>query len=81
MRFHVEVLVRLKPGVLDPQGQQVAKVLRELGFGEVESVRVGRLIDLEVEAPDAASARAAGQAMADRLLVNPVLEVSDVVVA
>lgn len=80
-RFHLEVLVRLKPGVLDPQGQQVAKVLHELGYAPVVAVRVGRLIDVEVEAPDAAAAKALGQEMAERLLANPVLEVCDVVVA
>jgi len=67
------VLVRPKPGILDPQGQAVESSLRHLGFA-IDSARVGRLVDLEVEAADAADARAAIERMCDQLLANPLIE-------
>ena len=73
------VLVRPKAGILDPQGQAVEASLRQLGF-QVGEARVGRVVDLEVEAPDAASARAELERMCDRLLANPLIESYEIVV-
>jgi phosphoribosylformylglycinamidine synthase subunit PurS len=67
------VLVRPKPGILDPQGEAVESSLRQLGFPVAEA-RVGRLVDLEVEASDAAEARAKLAEMCERLLANPLIE-------
>jgi phosphoribosylformylglycinamidine synthase len=67
------VLVRPKTGILDPQGEAVERSLRQLGFG-VGGARVGRVIDLEVEADDAAAARAEVERMCERLLANPLIE-------
>ena len=67
------VLVRPKPGILDPQGEAVESSLRQLGF-PVAGARVGRLVDLEVEASDAAEARAKLAEMCERLLANPLIE-------
>jgi len=67
------VLVRPKPGILDPQGEAVESSLRELGFA-VGDARVGRVVDLEVEANDPASARAEVEEMCKRLLANPLIE-------
>jgi phosphoribosylformylglycinamidine synthase PurS subunit len=67
------VLVRPKPGILDPQGEAVESSLRQLGF-RVEGARVGRLVDLEVEASDAEEARAKLAEMCERLLANPLIE-------
>jgi phosphoribosylformylglycinamidine synthase subunit PurS len=67
------VLVRPKPGILDPQGEAVESSLRQLGFPVAET-RVGRLVDLEVEAADAAEARAKLAEMCERLLANPLIE-------
>lgn len=69
----VRVLVTLKPGILDPQGKAVEHGLHGFGF-QVEHVRIGRLIELEVPATDPAEAKAQAQAMCDKLLVNPVME-------
>ena len=80
------VLVRPKQGILDPQGEAVLGSLRKLGF-DVESVRVGRLIDLELEAADEADARRQLERMCTELLSNPLIEsfevelVSDVAAA
>jgi phosphoribosylformylglycinamidine synthase subunit PurS len=67
------VLVRPKPGILDPQGEAVESSLRQLGF-PVADARVGRLVDLEVEASDAEEARAKLAEMCERLLANPLIE-------
>jgi phosphoribosylformylglycinamidine synthase subunit PurS len=67
------VLVRPKPGILDPQGEAVESSLRQLGF-PVAGARVGRLVDLEVDASTAEEARARLTEMCERLLANPLIE-------
>ena len=67
------VLVRPKAGILDPQGEAVESSLRQLGF-EVGDARVGRVVDLEVEAADADEARAEVERMCEQLLANPLIE-------
>jgi phosphoribosylformylglycinamidine synthase len=62
------VLVRPKAGILDPQGQAVERALPALGFGGVENVHVGRLIELDVE-----DASRVGE-MCEKLLANPLIE-------
>jgi phosphoribosylformylglycinamidine synthase subunit PurS len=67
------VLVRPKNGILDPQGQAVESSLRQLGFS-VDGARIGRVVDLEVDAADAATARAQVEEMCEQLLANPLIE-------
>jgi phosphoribosylformylglycinamidine synthase subunit PurS len=67
------VLVRPKPGILDPQGEAVGSALGHLGF-DVQDARVGKVIDLEVEAADEATARVEVEQMCERLLANPLIE-------
>jgi phosphoribosylformylglycinamidine synthase len=67
------VLVRPKGGILDPQGEAVERSLRQLGF-EVGEARVGRVIDLEVDAPSAEEARSQLERMCENLLANPLIE-------
>jgi len=69
----VTVLVRPKPGILDPQGEAVGSALGHLGF-EVNDARVGKVIDLEVEAADATAAEALVEKMCEQLLANPLIE-------
>jgi len=71
------VLVRPKDGMLDPQGEAVHRSLRKLGF-DVGSVRVGRVIDVELEAVDPASAREEVERMCSELLANPLIESVDI---
>ncbi len=73
-RFAVRVHVTLKPVVNDPQGLAVHDALRHLGYTTVQAVRIGKVIDLELAAPDAAAAQAQAEEMARRLLANPVIE-------
>jgi phosphoribosylformylglycinamidine synthase len=67
------VLVRPKPGILDPQGEAVGSALGHLGF-EVNDARVGKVIDFELEAGDAAVAKALVEKMCKQLLANPLIE-------
>ena len=67
------VLVRPKTGILDPQGEAVESSLRQLGFS-VGEARVGRVIDLEVEATNADEARGEIERRCERLLANPLIE-------
>jgi phosphoribosylformylglycinamidine synthase PurS subunit len=67
------ILVRPKEGILDPQGQAVESSLRQLGF-PVAGVRVGRVVDVELEAEDAREARAQLERMCEQLLANPLIE-------
>jgi phosphoribosylformylglycinamidine synthase len=67
------VLVRPKPGILDPQGQAVESSLRHLGFA-VGEARVGKLVELEVDADDEVEARAQLERMCEQLLANPLIE-------
>ena len=70
----VRVLIRLKPGILDVQGAAVKRALGGLGFTEVGDLRVGKMIEVDVDAPNPADARARVDQMCRRLLANPVLE-------
>ena len=67
------VLVRPKPGILDPQGEAVQGSLKQLGFA-VEGARVGRVVDLELDAADETAARAEVERMCEQLLANPLIE-------
>lgn len=66
--MRARVLIRPKDGILDPQGQAVARALPALGFENATEVRVGRLVELEV----ADGARL--EEMCERLLANPLIE-------
>jgi len=74
MKHRFEVLVSLKPGLLDPQGKAVEGALPAMGWTNVSAVRIGKHVDLTVEAEDEAAARAQVEEMARRLLSNPVIE-------
>ncbi|HET6682534.1 MAG TPA: phosphoribosylformylglycinamidine synthase subunit PurS [Gaiella sp.] len=73
------MLIRPKAGILDPEGEAVQASLSTLGFS-VSRVRVGRLVDLEIEADDPEAARAEVERMCGDLLANPLIERFDVVV-
>jgi phosphoribosylformylglycinamidine synthase subunit PurS len=69
----VTVLVRPKQGILDPQGEAVEGSLRKLGFS-VGGARVGRLVDLEVDAATSQEAKTQAERMCNELLANPLIE-------
>jgi phosphoribosylformylglycinamidine synthase subunit PurS len=68
------VTVRLKKGVLDPQGRAIADALHGLGFTEAIDARVGKVIEIELDETDAVRAEARAKEMAIKLLANPVIE-------
>ena len=69
------VVVTLKRSVLDPQGQTVGRALSSLGFSEVQGVRLGKVIELDLgDAKDATQARARIESMCEKLLANTVIE-------
>ncbi|MBI2527652.1 MAG: phosphoribosylformylglycinamidine synthase subunit PurS [Candidatus Rokubacteria bacterium] len=72
--MRARVLVRLKPGILDVQGASVKRALGGLGFDEVRDIRIGKVIELDLDGLDAAAARQRVQEMCARLLANPVTE-------
>jgi phosphoribosylformylglycinamidine synthase len=71
------VLVRPKPGILDPQGQAVEGSLRQLGFA-VGETRVGRLIEFEIDATSAPDALGQTKRMCEELLTNPLVETYEI---
>ena len=72
--MRVRVLVRLRPGIMDVQGAAVQRALVGLGFGDLRDLRVGKVVDVEVDAPNESAARARVDEMCKKLLANPVLE-------
>jgi len=67
------VLVRPKPGILDPQGQAVESSLRHLGF-DVGETRVGKVVDVVLGTDDPVEARTQLESMCAQLLANPLIE-------
>jgi phosphoribosylformylglycinamidine synthase len=74
------VLVRPKDGILDPQGEAVGSALGHLGF-DVQDARIGKVIDLELEAADEAAAKAEVERMCEQLLANPLIESYEIAIA
>lgn len=74
MTVHVHVRVMPRPGLLDPQGPAVEHALASLGFAAATGVRVGKAIELALEAESPAAAEAMARTMCERLLANPVTE-------
>jgi phosphoribosylformylglycinamidine synthase len=70
----IVVDVMLKPEILDPQGQAVANALPNLGFTAAASLRIGRHVELSLEAETADAALEQATKIADTLLANPVIE-------
>ena len=72
--MRARVFVTLKRSVLDPQGKAIQGALETLGYPEVESVRVGKVIEVTLKEGDQAAARARLEEMCRKLLANPVIE-------
>ena len=72
--MRVQIFVRLKPGVLDVQGKAVEHGLLNLGMEGVSDVRVGKLIELNVDSSDTKKVESEVKRFCDALLVNPVIE-------
>jgi phosphoribosylformylglycinamidine synthase len=79
VRYRAQIVVSLKDGLLDPQGKAIEGSLPALGWTNVSGVRVGRYVQLDLEADGAEAAEDQVRSMAERLLSNPVIESFDVV--
>jgi phosphoribosylformylglycinamidine synthase subunit PurS len=72
--MRVKIFVSLRNGVLDPQGKAIEKSLHTLGYGEVQDVRMGKYLEIEIEAASREAAESRIREMCDKLLANPVIE-------
>ena len=73
-RYQARVLVRLRPSVLDPAGEATRGAAERLGGEGISKLRIGKAVELELDAPDADEARRRLELLSDRLLANPVIE-------
>ena len=72
--YSARVLVSLRPSVLDPAGEATRAAANRLGVEGVAKLRIGKAVELEIEAPDLDTARDRLSLLSDRLLANPVIE-------
>jgi phosphoribosylformylglycinamidine synthase subunit PurS len=72
--YKAQISVSLRRSILDPQGKATHHALSQLGFDGIQNVRIGKLIELKIEAPSEADAIAAARKACEQLLANPVTE-------
>lgn len=72
------IRIRLKEGILDPQGQAVNNALHHLNFPMVKDVRIGKLIEMWINVPDREQARQIAEEASKKLLANPVIETYEI---
>ncbi len=72
--YRVRVQILPKEGVFDPQGQTVKGALEKLGFEKVREVRLGKLIEIVLDAEDESQVKETTKAMCEKLLANPIIE-------
>lgn len=72
--FHARVQVSLRPSVLDPAGEATRAAAGRLGVEGVTRLRIGKAIEVEIDAPDQATAQQRLELLSERLLANPVIE-------
>ena len=70
----IKVIITLKNGVLDPQGQAIKKTLKGMGFSDVDNVRQGKYFEIEIEEINETKAKAKVEEMCEKLLANLVIE-------
>ncbi len=73
-QYQARIYVTLRPSVLDPAGVAVQDGLSHLGYSNVDSVRIGKYVELTLDAADEAQARTQLDEVCDKLLANPVIE-------
>jgi phosphoribosylformylglycinamidine synthase len=73
-KYQAKIFVTLRPSVLDPAGVAVQSGLHQLGYDDVEQVRIGKYIELTFISPDESTARVKLDRMCDQMLANPVIE-------
>lgn len=76
--LRIRVIVRLKPGVLDPQGKTIGNVLRSLGYGSVVRVHTGKVFDIEWNGVLDEAGRRQVLEIVEKVLSNPLIETFEV---
>jgi phosphoribosylformylglycinamidine synthase subunit PurS len=74
MKYRAEIDVMPQKALLDPQGKAVTGSMKNLGLSEIQNVRIGKHITLEIEAQDKAAASTKVEAACNQLLANPIME-------
>lgn len=74
MKFKANVTVTLRPSILDPQGKATQHALTQLEFDQIAHVRIGKFVEMEVEAESEENARHIAEEASSKLLANPVME-------
>ncbi|MCU0411121.1 MAG: phosphoribosylformylglycinamidine synthase subunit PurS [Bacteroidetes bacterium] len=72
--MHVQVTVTLRTSILDPQGKAVEHGIHSMGFTSVGNVRIGKIVDLDIDTTDGKEALRVAEEIAKKLLANPVME-------
>lgn len=71
---HARVYITLKDGILDPQGKTVLRALKSLGYDEVEDLRIGKYMEVELAGDDRDKLEQRLGEMSEKLLANPIIE-------
>ena len=72
--YHARIVVTLRSSILDPQGKAVEHGVHALGYTAVENVRIGKYIEMNIDAPTKEEAEKVAREAASKLLANPVME-------
>lgn len=78
--YKAKVNVTLRPSILDPKGKAAHHALQNLGLNEVQQVRIGKFIELDVDASDEAAAKAVVESACTKLLANEVMEDFEIII-
>lgn len=72
------ISIRLKPAILDPQGKTVQQALQQMGYTDVNTVRIGKLVELDIAGNDPAEVRKQVEDFSRKLLTNPLMETFEI---
>jgi phosphoribosylformylglycinamidine synthase subunit PurS len=72
--YHSKILVTLRQSILDPQGKAVEHAAHSLGYERIRNVRIGKFVELDVDAPGREEAEKITREVSEKLLANPVME-------
>ena len=72
--YHARIYITLRSSVLDPAGTAVQSGIAQMGYPDVEGVRIGKYVEMNLKAQDEAEAKTQLELICDRLLANPVIE-------
>ena len=74
MKFLIDIVVRRKKGVLDPEGNTISEALKRLGYKSINKVKTAKLFSVQIESNNPTEAKKTAMQIADKVLANPVIE-------